>query len=102
MQVCKLVKNLLEIDSSMFSEKYISMLLKMEKHGIILFKKSEFEKNLNDKKKVFSDFLRKAKKLKILEQDIPRNGEYKFPNMMYPMYHAILSIKNEKLLNNDY
>ncbi|MDR0910990.1 MAG: KAP family NTPase [Methanobrevibacter sp.] len=87
-----------EIDSSIYSPKYRSILLKMGEHAIISFKKSNFEKYLNDEeKKVFPDFLKKAKQLKILEQERARSGEYKFPNMLYPVYLAILSIKNDKL-----
>jgi hypothetical protein len=87
-----------EIDSSIYSVKYRSILLKMGEHTIVSFKKSDFEKHLNEEeKRVFPDFLQKAKKLKILEQDIPRSGIYKFPNMLYPVYLAILSIRNEKL-----
>jgi hypothetical protein len=87
-----------EIDSSIYSIKYRSILLKMGEHTIISFKKSDFEKYLNEEeKRVFPDFLLRAKKLKILEQDIPRSGIYKFPNMLYPVYLAILSIRNEKL-----
>jgi len=87
-----------EIDSSIYSAKYRSILLKMGEQAIISFKKSDFEKYLSgEEKRVFPDFLKKAKQLKILEQDLPRSGIYKFPNMLYPMYLAILSIKNEKL-----
>ena len=88
-----------EIEASMYSEKYRSILLKMGKHRIIAFKKGDFEKNLTEnEKKVFTDFLRKATELKILEHiGPPRSGKYKFPNLLFPLYLATLSIREEKL-----
>jgi hypothetical protein len=97
-QICKKFLQV-EIDSSIYSEKYRSILLKMGEKNTISFKKSEFEEFLTEEeKKVFPDFLRRAKDLKILESDGPSgSGKYKFLNMLYPIYLAILSFKNEKL-----
>ena len=88
-----------EIDSSISSEKYRSILIKMGEQQVISFKRNEFEEHLTPKeKKVFPDFLRKAMELKILERvGPPRSGKYKFPNMLYPIYLLILSREKGKL-----
>ncbi|MCL2157319.1 MAG: ATP-binding protein [Methanobrevibacter sp.] len=82
------------IDKSIISPRYKSILEKMGKNAEVHFKKKEFEDSLLDEEetRAFPDFLKKARDLNILETD--GIGNYKFLNVMYPLYLLSLSLKN--------
>ncbi|MCL2116727.1 MAG: AAA family ATPase [Methanobrevibacter sp.] len=82
------------MDKAIISPKYKSILQKLGKNPAMSFRKKDFQDTyLNEEEvKVFPDFLKKAKELNILETD--GIGNYKFLNVMCPLYLLSLSLKN--------
>ncbi|WP_299526326.1 ATP-binding protein [uncultured Methanobrevibacter sp.] len=85
------------LDRTIRSEKYENILMKLGKYSADSFKKSNFEKYLtSDEKKVFSDFLKRATQLNILESiGKYKSGEYRFSNRLYLVYFMILNFEND-------
>ena len=85
------------MDKSIRSENYESILCKLGKHGIVRFKKKDFEPKLNNsEKRVFQRFLKRATELHILESiGKYKSGEYKFSNKLYLVYFMILNLEKE-------
>lgn len=90
------------LDSSIRSDKYLDIFNKLgedflnqELEKNYSFKKKDFASKLNIKEeKVFSDFLIRARDLKIIEfSGAKKSGHYKFTNNLYPIYFAIQSIR---------
>ena len=79
------------------SETYINIFLKLADKGLMTFKKSEFKQYLTpDERKSFEGFLKKAKKLGIIEPIGKKNsGEYGFVNRLYLVYFMMLSSQKE-------
>ena len=79
------------------SETYINIFLKLADKGLMTFKKSEFKQYLTpDERKSFEGFLKKAKKLGIIEPLGKKNsGEYGFVNRLYLVYFMMLSSQKE-------
>ena len=70
------------------SEKYRSILRKMGEMRISkTFNKKEIESKLEpQERKVLNNFLRKLKKLGVIESDLEGRGSYRFVNEIYPIY----------------
>ncbi|MCL2114959.1 MAG: hypothetical protein FWH29_01925 [Methanobrevibacter sp.] len=90
------------LDSSIRSPQYLDIFERIAKdvfsknsNGEYFFRKKDFSEKLNDDEaKVFTDFLKRARKLKILEYYGPKkSGHYKFTNNLYPIYLAIQSLR---------
>ncbi len=90
------------LDSSIRSEKYLSIFNKLGYDYLdnypgeeYTFRKKEFIEKLDENEsKVFSDFLRKARELGIIEfTGAKKSGHYKFTNNLYSLYFAINSLK---------
>ncbi|MDR3291398.1 MAG: ATP-binding protein [Methanobrevibacter sp.] len=87
-------------DSSIRSMEYLGIFEKIAKDAIsnldedYFFRKKDFSKNLTEnEKKVFTNFLNRARKLKILDYHGPKkSGYYKFTNNLYPVYIDIQSL----------
>lgn len=79
------------------SDTYINIFLKLADKGLMTFKKSEFKQYLTtEERKSFDGFLKKAKKLGILESVGKKNsGEYGFVNRLYLVYFLMLSAQEE-------
>ena len=79
--------------SKIRSETYINIFLKLANNGLMTFKKSEFKQYLSpEERKSFDGFLKKAKKLGIIESIGKKNsGEYGFVNRLYLVYFVMLS-----------
>ena len=73
------------------SKHYINILLKLGKHQIYSFQKSELEEYLSDDEKgVLSNFLAKMIKIGILNSiGVKNSGEYEFSNILYFTYFMI-------------
>ncbi len=84
------------------SEHYEDILIRLGKHRLMTFQKSEVKKLLNpNEARVFDRFLLQAKELNILESIGRENsGEYAFVNRLYFTYFMIMSIHGEYLENN--
>lgn len=76
------------------SDHYEDIFIKLGKHRLMTFKKSEAKKLLSpDEVRVFGRFLLRAKELNILESIGRENsGEYAFVNRLYFTYFMIMSI----------
>jgi hypothetical protein len=76
------------------SEHYEDILIKLGKHGLMEFQKSEVSAILNDsEKKVLNRFLQRVKELNIIESIGRENsGKYAFVNRLYFAYFLIRSI----------
>lgn len=89
------------LDTSIRSDKYLSIFDKLGDDFLnhitedYTFRKKDFVSNLDQhEEKVFSDFLKKARDLRIIEfTGAKRSGHYKFTNNLYPLYFAIQSLK---------
>jgi hypothetical protein len=88
------------LDNSIKSDKYLDIFDKLGidfvEHNIegdYSFKKRDFKDKLNDDEiNVFSDFLKRARFLNIIEfAGTPKSGLYKFTNNLYPLYFFIRS-----------
>ena len=79
------------------SDYYEDILIKLAKHGLMEFKKSDVLEFLNDnEKKVFNGFLQRLKELNIIESIGRENsGEYAFVNRLYFAYFLIKTINND-------
>ena len=79
------------------SDIYINIFLKLADKGLMTFKKSEFKQYLTtEERKSFDGFLKKAKKLGIIESVGKKNsGEYGFVNRLYLVYFLMLSAQEE-------
>jgi len=83
------------VDSNIRSYKYKSIFKKIGNHTFFSnnegFTRKDLEEVLNiEEMKVFDDFLRKAKKLGIIELvGAKKIGTYKFANNLYPVYFMI-------------
>jgi len=79
------------------SDLYISIFLKLGKERLITFKKSDVRELLSpDEKRVFNDFLKRAKDLGIIESiGRDNSGEYGFVNRLYIIYFMMLSAQKE-------
>ena len=75
------------------SPTYINIFIKLAVNGWMTFKKSEFRQYLNsEERRSFEGFLKKAKKLGIIEPIGKKNsGEYGFVNRLYLVYFLMLS-----------
>ena len=94
------------LDNSIKSDKYLDIFDKLGidfvEHNIeedYSFRKRDFKDKLNeDEINVFSDFLKRARDLKIIEfTGAPRSGHYKFTNNLYPLYFFIRSSTRKNL-----
>ena len=92
------------LDKRIRSKNYLSLFKKM---GYELaakpdspFTKNQFQNILNDNElKVFNDFIRRARKLNIIElSGSKKKGEYRFTNQLYPIYFFILTINDQENL----
>lgn len=93
------------LDKSIRSNKYLTIFEKLGKYFLTnrnasneyYFKKKDFMRELDDKQsKVFSDFLKRARDLKIIEfTGAPRSGGYTFTNHLYPVYFLIKALEKE-------
>ena len=81
------------------SKHYINILLKLGKHQIYSFQKSELEEYLSDDEKgVLSNFLAKMIKIGILNsKGVKNSGEYEFSNILYFTYFMIKANEGEVL-----
>ena len=81
------------------SKHYINILLKLGKHQIYSFQKSELEKYLSDDEKgVLSNFLAKMIKIGILNSICVKNSaKYEFRNILYFTYFIIKANEGEVL-----
>ena len=79
------------------SKHYEDILIKLGKHGMMEFKKSDAIEILNDnEKKVFNSFLQRCKELNMIESAGRENsGEYAFVNRLYFAYFLIRSINED-------
>jgi hypothetical protein len=90
------------IKSSIRSDKYKSILKKLGDHCVPAvndgFTKKELDDVFNDdEKRVFSSFLRRAKKLGIIElASSKKQGTYKFTNNLYPVYFMIQHLASQE------
>ena len=92
------------LDSSILSDKYLNIFTKFGDDFIVnfdgeySFKKKDFSKSLDEKeKKVFSDFLIRARQLGILDlSGAKKSGHYKFTNNLFPLYFAIKSLESKQ------
>ncbi len=80
------------------SQRYRSILRKLGKSLSRTFKKGEVKAKLNEREqKVFDNFLRRIKKLGVIESDIEGGrGAYRFVNEIYPVYIWMESKKSRK------
>jgi hypothetical protein len=91
------------LDESIRSEKYLNILniLSQDFSNFGLdkdytFKKADFLKKLKkEEANVFSDFLKRARNLNIIEHANGKKGAYQFTNNLYPIYFKIQSLKKE-------
>ena len=86
------------MDSSIRSKTYNDIFSKLGEYGKDFFRKSEFEKHLNNtEKKAFPNFLKRATELNILESvGKDKSGEYKFSNKLYLLYFMILNLNSKR------
>lgn len=79
------------------SETYINIFLKLANNALMSFRKSEFKQYLTpEERRSFDGFLKKAKKLGIIEPIGKRNsGEYGFVNRLYLIYFMMLSSQRD-------
>lgn len=93
------------LDKRIRSKNYLSLFKKM---GYELaakpdspFTKNQFQNVLNDNElKVFNDFIRRARKLNIIElSGSKKKGEYRFTNQLYPIYFFIQTINDQENLD---
>ena len=79
------------------SDTYINIFFKLADNGLLTFKKSEFKQFLTpEERKSFEGFLKKAKKLGIIEPSGKKNsGEYSFVNRLYLVYFIMSSAQKE-------
>ena len=87
------------LDRKIRSEHYHNLFYKISQYtfeGHPTFTRKELETKFTDnEKKVFKDFIKRAKKLKIIESsDSNKQGEYQFTNKLYPLYFLIININN--------
>lgn len=91
------------LDSSIRSEKYLEIFNKLGQDALghlnedYSFKKKDFSSKLDEyQKRVFSDFLRKARELGIIEfSGAKKSGHYKFTNNLYLLFFAIQYLEHE-------
>ncbi|GAA5819054.1 MAG: ATP-binding protein [Methanobrevibacter sp. CfCl-M3] len=95
------------LDRSIRSMEYLGIFEKIANDALsnldedYFFRKKDFSNNLTEnEKKVFTDFLNRARKLKILDYHGPKkSGYYKFTNNLYPVYLVIQSLKETQNKN---
>lgn len=82
------------------SKHYLNILLKLGKHQIYAFQKSELEQYLSDEEKnVLSNFLSKMTKIGILNSiGVKNSGEYEFSNILYFTYFMIKANEGDVLI----
>ena len=81
------------------SKHYLNILLKLGRHQIYIFQKSELDSYLSDDEKgVLSNFLAKMVKIGILNSvGVKNSGEYEFSNILYFTYFMIKASEDEVL-----
>ncbi|MGL6299185.1 MAG: ATP-binding protein [Methanobacteriaceae archaeon] len=94
------------LDRSIRSSKYLDIFDKLGENFLnqelrkdYSFEKKDFISKLNDNEaNVFSDFLRRARDLNIIEfKGAKRSGHYKFTNNLYPIYFLIQALDKSNL-----